>query len=242
MNLFSSADKSAEAITALKLDGILWINPLKDSFPLIQRLIENNLPVMIAAGTPCCAPGLNYAKIDFEEAGRMAAEYLLDQGHRKTVWLKKDDSDTACMEYIKGAAKAYEARNIPAENLFAVSEKDGAAVKLGLMLDLGIKYTAVFCAGNYCKEVRDFLNEKRLRAPEDISLIAEENIYSLHVHDCDLTRLVKPLPELGRIAAIKLNELVTGAEKGPVSIVCPWSLHKGGTCAAPQTSKAQLAR
>jgi len=113
-------------------------------------------------------------------------------------------------------------------------------LKLRMMLDIGMEFTAIFTESGNCGEIYEILKSAGKKIPEDISLITQEDGVSLQFmndYGTNPTRLVKPLPKIGRMAAETIVKLIKEKTASPTAIVFDWEMSEGNSCRKLSGSK-----
>lgn len=143
-----------------------------------------------------------------------ATKYLLGLGHRKIGVLATEDYSTV-NERIKGYKRALEEYNIPFESQIlqfaAQSGKSKVAEMTAEFLKEEAGVTALYVLNNsLCAGVLLELKIEKKKVPKDISLLVwdDEDLNEL----LDITTIVQPIEEIGKMAINKLIQYKRGKE------------------------------
>lgn len=143
-----------------------------------------------------------------------ATKYLLNLGHRAIGVLSTSNYITV-FDRIKGYKKALQEYNIPFdENLIASSsygDEASSRKATGLLINNNPKMTAIIILNNTLSHGALLeLKERNIRFPEDYSIIIwdDENVNEL----LEITTVIQPVVELGRVAAERIFELIEDSE------------------------------
>ncbi|HEX3077720.1 MAG TPA: LacI family DNA-binding transcriptional regulator [Lachnospiraceae bacterium] len=171
----------------------------------------------------------NYSDVGIDniDGGYQAGMYLVENGHRRIMFISDNDEDCDHDRCV-GLQKALE------ENHITWTEKDFKLLsveKVKRYIDYSnirtqIKdYTAAFCASDvYAIEFMNYLQDAGIRIPEDFSIIGFDNI---PLSECIRPRLTTVEQNIGvraRVAVELLDELIEGNGQAravllPVSLV-----------------------
>jgi DNA-binding LacI/PurR family transcriptional regulator len=184
------------------LNGLVVISlPITDADA--NRLVEHNLPTVLIEFPH---PLINSVEIDDVEGGRMAAEYLLEKGHRRIAFL----GDTDLPEYsihpvslrLKGFRQALSAAQIEVPKEFvrlAPYDQEEACMFAKELLTMDNPPTAFFAATDYqALGILKAVRQLGLKIPGQIAVIGFDDLDMAKYED--LTTVRQHLDESGRIA------------------------------------------
>ena len=168
----------------------------------------------------------SYVLLDDFKGGFIAAEYLIQLGHKK----------------IAGVFKTDDKQGVNRKNGYiAVLEKYGAAADPRLIGEYGTENmydfpyifaqsrlrsedrpTAFFCYNDQCAlMVIQAINDSGLRVPDDISVVGYDDSISIIQSDFKLTTISHPKEEMGRQAAKFVIDMLDGRIEKPQMIYKP---------------------
>jgi LacI family transcriptional regulator len=153
---------------------------------------------------------------DNETGGALAAQYLLDLGHRKIAHLTGPRQHGNLTDRTRGFVRTLESAKDPVHPIVIHGRFNfsGGAELTRKLLDDHPDVTAIF-AGNdvmACGAVRAIL-DRGLRIPDDLSLIGFDNIELSSVIHPPLTTIHQPKYEMGRAAVEILLRLARDKDR-----------------------------
>jgi LacI family transcriptional regulator len=204
-----SVDSSARRDTYLsslavtrRLDGLI-VMALPFDDVMARRLIAHKLEtVLIEAGRP----QFSSVEIDDEAGGRIAAEYLLEKGHRRCAFVgDKDLPDYAIHPSdwrLAGYRKALQGAGVPLPDDYIALAPHGLEPARQLahrLLDLPEPPTAIFAPSDLqAMGILKAARERGLSVPDQLAIIGFDD---LEMSDyIGLTTVRQPLKESGRVA------------------------------------------
>lgn len=183
LNTNENSEVEREAIkTAINknVDGII-ICPTQENDSNVEFLIQSGVP-FVQIGRHCESLEANYVVCDDVQGGYQAAKYLLENGHRRILFLNGPLYISSAKERYKGYVQAYAEVGAPIiKELIAeasVSESNISEI-LDRMKGQEINFTAIFAfSDSMAWEAWTWLHRNGLKVPEDISLIGFDHIQS----------------------------------------------------------------
>ncbi len=177
-----------------------------------ERIHELHCPAVIA-NSESTVPGVPAVMSDNVMGGRIAAEHVLDLGHRKLVFVGDDDDhNSAVQARIDGARAAVAERDGAAFRSVATVGIGDAAVEGGIraarrLVDGSFEETAVLCRNDLTAiGVMRGLLTAGLRIPDDISVVGYDDIELAAYVDPSLTTVRQSTEEMARLAVATLFE------------------------------------
>ena len=184
------------------LNGLIII-----SLPITEadanRLVEHNLPTVLIEFPH---PLLHSVEIDDVAGGKMAAEYLINKGHKRIAFL----GDTDLPEYsihpvslrLKGFRQALKNANIDVPKEFirlAPYDQEQACIFAKELINMPNPPTAFFAATDYqALGILKAVRQLGLKVPDQIAIIGFDDLDMANYED--LTTIRQHLDESGRIA------------------------------------------
>ena len=230
---YNRTDRERELLTRMldaSVDGLI-VEGTKTALEnpnigLYERLRERNIPVVFINGyydslsNPVCVV------MDDEGGGRMAAQTLLERGHRYIGGVFKAD-DMQGVKRHQGCVSALSAcPGARCEALWFTTETRGDLWRMPdgqAFLRRAQAMSGVVC---YNDEVAlgllESLRGLGLRVPGSLSIVSFDNSAYAGVCHPGLTTLAHPKDAFGREAAERLLSLMAG--HGAQSLVMPWTL------------------
>ncbi|HET6530540.1 MAG TPA: LacI family DNA-binding transcriptional regulator [Actinoplanes sp.] len=210
-------DRHLELLEEQRVGGIL-ITPVADARqPVLHRLIERGIPVVLVDRGAGTASRCSVA-VDDELGGRLAVGHLLERGHRRIAYLGGPFGIAQVADRYAGASAAAagypDAKLTVAEtpNLTVASGRK-AAQKLVTMPAAG-RPTAIFCANDLLAlGVLQEVTARDLRVPHDVAIVGYDDIEFAGAAAVPLSSVRQPREQLGRTAAeLLLEEAREGAD------------------------------
>lgn len=201
-----------------RVDGIIFmggrINLSKCPPELAQELTElsNHLPIVLVNGN-VPRGGLPRVYTDEASGAALAAQHLIDIGHREIAFLGGAEHMSTTMVKVKAYRKTLEANGIAyREELVrfgGYSIKDGKEA-MRVLIDSGERLTAVCCVNDYTAigAIKAAV-EQGLRVPEDVSIVGFDDTPLAEAILPELTTVSQNTHELGKTAVEMLHELIT---------------------------------
>jgi len=230
--LQDSDEKSAEEREAIdvllseRIDGIL-ICPVQAETSAIEMLAESQLPVVLI-GRRFKGLDMDYVKPNDFHGGELAAQHLIDYGHRRIGMINAPLWISSAQERYEGFVHAHEAAGIPVDQGIirsgVVNHIEGyreakALLKTDPTITAIVAYSDFVAFG-----VARAVWETGLRIPEDISLIGFDDIPLATCLPVPLTTVRSPIDELGDRSIEVLCDKIEGTLNHPVREQLPTEL------------------
>ncbi|MDE1921447.1 MAG: LacI family DNA-binding transcriptional regulator [Candidatus Omnitrophica bacterium] len=239
----------------LRLDLIFHItdgsNPLRSNFAggLIFADIIENLPQVqtaVAEGMPCLVINhivkdlqVSYIAVDNVKGSFMAAEYLVNLGHKRIATVTGNMQTQAGIDRFEGFQKALKQHNIdcPTEYVHKGDySRRSARQAAERFFSLENPPTAIFAASDdMAMEIVSVSMENGIKVPEDISIIGFDDNPAGLFGPVGLTTIKQPLFTMGEEAVRVVYEIMTGKQKGLVHKVLAPDLIVRESCAQPSS-------
>lgn len=220
--------ESLSMLTSQPLSGLI-IEPTKSAegnpnLAYFLALSNRHIPyVMINARYPeISCPSL---VIDDEEGGYLAAEHLLQLGHRQIAGFFKTD-DLQGVLRLKGFMRAHQQQNAELQPDFVVpyrtEEKAGRVVEIAeelLARPEGKRPTALVCYNDeLALRMLEVIRKAGLSVPHEVSIVGFDDSWLATATEVKLTTLAHPKITMGEDAAQMLFELIeNGGTANPES-------------------------
>jgi len=181
---------------------------------------------------------LDYVTCNNFAGGALAADYLIDLGHRRIAFMTIGN-DVSLRDRWDGFCRRAHERGVEAATFATWS---GCAMPMQEFLEQADRFTAVQCG--YDKVAADLLlrlAERGLRVPDDMSVTGYDNCVAHCEHArVPITTIEQPAREMGRRAAQFLWERMIGLEpSAPRRVQLPPSLVVRSSAAAPRNSRSR---
>jgi alanine racemase len=200
-----------------------------------RRLLDRGARLVFVNGGSDALP-VTVVGVDERAAGRMAAEHLLELGHRRIGFVAGDPFALATREKLRGRGDALRDAGIdPADDVahdtFTV---EGGRRALRALIDAGGEPpTSVMCSNDLMAiGVLQEAAARGLRVPEDLSVVGFDGIDAAAWTQPPLTTIEQPIGDIARTAVAALRRLIEQPGEAVASYVFRPRLRVAGTTAA----------
>lgn len=213
-----------EKMIKLGVDGLI-IDPTKSN-----KLNENlsYYSILDEMGIPYIMINAYYEELnafsirnDDVQAGFLATDYLLKNGHKKILIITKID-DLQGKKRLQGYIKAHQNAKIPYDNNHVVTYKTEDLDNIDQVLkevDLSSLTAIVAYNDELAVHIINFLKTKNLLIPDDISIVSHDDSLVGNLSDFPLTTVSHPKEKLGKDAANWIYEAITNPDEERSSII-----------------------
>jgi LacI family transcriptional regulator len=226
-----------------QVDGILLV-PARSSGESFRLLASHRTPV-VAIDRRVDAREVDSVRCDSVAGAHSLIEHLVNLGHRRVAVLTGAPSISTSLDRVAGARLALEESGLelPSELVHYGSytygksnQADGHRMAQDMLAAPGPRPTAVFCANNFIAfgAIRAF-HEAGIRVPDDVSVVAFDDLPEEWVSEPFLTVARQPAYEIGHRAASLLLDHITGHQPPTgASVILPFELVLRRSTAAPR--------
>ncbi|MER3403098.1 MAG: hypothetical protein C4337_07325 [Armatimonadota bacterium] len=233
-------DQVERALHSGEIIGILAITPIAEHVPLLNRLYERGVPLVVvgASAQDWVLPSLD---TDNYRSAFEGVNHLLELGHRRFLGLFGALETFNSRDRWRGFRDALRAAGIPSESIwtftlpYAGQIDDDFRGGLATVLRLPERPTVIFAGGFYLAlSAMQTLHQLGMRVPDDVSVLGYEDPPSASLAMPPLTTFRQPLEALGACAVQRLLELIKGHPPDPLHTYLPLELViRGSTGHAP---------
>lgn len=189
------------------------VTPVDPADPGLEHIVTQGLPLVIVDRVRGVDTHCSVA-VDDELGGRLAAEHLLDRGHRRLAFIGGPMSLGQVRDRLTGAQTAVLDAGLPEDALLVLKTEElsvAAGRRAGERLaglGAGVRPTAAFCANDLVAlGLLQQCVSLGLRVPEDVAIVGYDDIDFAAAAAVPLTSVRQPRHELGsRAAALLLDE------------------------------------
>ena len=213
-------DDKVERYIALLLqksvDGIIIATGI-DKINILEQLLSKRIPVvLLAREMPLVA--VNTVVVDDYVGGSMAANHLLELGHKRMAVLGESAKVVSSRERIRGFRQTMEDEQIPfREEWLKYCDyriEDGKLKALEL-LQTEDRPTAIFaCNDMLAVGALQAAKEAGVKVPDELSIVSFDNTILATVTDPQLTTIAQPMDYMGKAVV----DLIVDELKGSKSI------------------------
>lgn len=217
------------------VDGLINMPYSEDGRHLLPAL-EKGIPVVLVDRLiPGLVGKVDAVLVDNSKASYDAVKYLLENGHREIGIILGPKEIFTSGERLSGYTRAIREHGLPLEekNIFYSDYTTQGGYESMRALLKRKNVTAAFVT-NYEMTLGAILalNERKVRIPEEISLIGFDNMQLSQVVHPKLTIVTQPLEDMGaQISSLLLSKLPGGEKKSSLTISLSTSLCFGDSVA-----------
>lgn len=231
-------EKALALLTSLQVAGIIFASSGANK-ALLQKLQKDGLP-LIEIDRASGVEDVDAVLLDNALGGRLAADHLVDLGHRRIAVVTGPQTLTTGRDRLHGFSVTLEERGVPLPpELIEVAnfrEAGGYSAVIRL-LALPEPPSAFFVANNEMMAgALSALRERSLRVPDDISLISFDDVRWARYVEPPLTVITQPTEQIGTLAAGLLFERLAGRREAVRYVLKP-KLVRRASCAPPAPSR-----
>ncbi|MBN2658109.1 MAG: GntR family transcriptional regulator [Spirochaetales bacterium] len=235
-NSYRSDEKQCENIENLlkqNVDGLI-LEPthslqINSNHPIHQILEKSGVPV-VTTHWGISSKSLSTVTLDDVYAGKLAARYLLDKGHRKIAYIYKEDIQAGDDRH-KGLTSELNKSGVPLQEKYRYPYNDFDEEQNGLQGYLLTRKlieentddppTAIFYFNdNLAIQGYKALAELGINVPEDISILGFDDHSNAAIVSPPLTTFAHPKYDLGRwVAKILIDEIENESKALPMKLI-----------------------
>jgi LacI family transcriptional regulator len=214
-NTDESEEKQEQYIQMLlrrRIDGILLVPASTSPDPI--KLIQNQGIPVIVLDRQVSDVDVDTVRADSEEGAYQLTLHLLSQGHKQIVMLAGPRSVSTALDRVNGFRRAFNDSGLELDESQVIwgsfTQESGyqLAVKA---LDMSPKPSAFFAGNNFIAVgAQRALREMNYRIPEDMVMVAVDEIPPEFTIEPMLTVAKQPAREMGKEAARLLIERIKG--------------------------------
>lgn len=223
-NTDMNPDKVTDAIRLMgekMVEGIFMLGEIV-TVDIIEQLERMDIPVvLVSMNIPMIGKGLpkNFASVSInnERAAFCAVDYMCSIGCRKIAMLMTDmDDQNVGKARYDGYRKALKAHGIQHEDCLVISgdlSMESGYDCMKRLLDDGIVPDAVFAASDYAAfGAMRLLHERKIRIPEDISVIGFDGVEQGKYSYPSLTTINQPRYQMGKVGMQLMMDMIQKKE------------------------------
>ena len=207
-------EKEINALREYRVDGIMIVTASSMASPLAYRSLKQHKVPFVVVDVPTESVKTHFVGSDNFEAGRVATEHLLKLGHRRIAFLKGYHENPGAQERLKGYMNALLEFGISVQDDLMTGdgfEFESGQRAISTLLDRHISFSALIASSDFAAlgAVQE-LGRRRLRVPDDISLIGCGNLDFSAMVTPTLTTIDQHPLQLGRQAMHLLVDQIEG--------------------------------
>jgi DNA-binding LacI/PurR family transcriptional regulator len=236
----SGSDEVHRVIASARADAVIVMD-VEAHDPRLPALRELTVPVVLV-GVPADPAGLSCVDLDFAAAGARAVGHLADLGHRKVAFLGSppavyERKTGYATRFLSGFTRCAQDRGVSFRMLPCAPTYTALRARLDSALrpENGITGLVVHNEAVLADVVLE-LQRRKVRVPEDLSVIALYPDAVAAVQPVPLTSIAVPAEEIGVIAVELLMRGLAGERPAEVRLLAPRLTDRGSTVTAPRTA------
>ncbi len=212
-----------DSVVQRAVDGVLAV-AARDTSTASESLAAAGIPVVMLDRVPRHYHGPSVT-FDNQGAGRLAAEHLLDLGHRRLAHITGPESVHISQERLAGFRQVLHARGLtgelPIERAEAWGVQDGYDA-MRRLLARGPRFTAIFAGGDpLAIGALRALREAGRSIPADVSIVSIDDIDLAEFLYPPLTTVSQSIGEMAALGVRLLLDLLAGNTPQQTQIVIP---------------------
>jgi LacI family transcriptional regulator len=206
--------ENLDLLVQQRVHGII-ISPVEESNPRLERLVRQGIPLVyvdrISGDRPCC-----WVTTDNRVGGRLAAQHLLEQGHRHLAFAGGATISSQVEARFEGFSLAAGAGGATVDRLETSwwTFEDGRRLAHQVVAaGLAGGPTAIMCANDLIAlGLLQELTLRGVRIPQQVALVGFDDIQWASSSTVPLTSVRQQRGELGRVAVRMLLDEIQNAE------------------------------
>jgi len=217
-----------------RVDGLVLANStIPDD---AARSLARRTPVVLLA-RPALS-GCDAVSAENAQSARALTEHLLAHGRRRLFFVGDPDGSPDVHERYTGFTGALSSSDTSAVGpaiRVDFDERSGADVAAQVMGDANGPDALVCANDELALSTMKALKRAGVKVPDDIAIVGWDDVMTARYVTPGLTTVRQPLFELGRVAATRLHERITGAPASPEPRILPTELVLRSSCGCPET-------
>lgn len=210
----SDNEKLIEEIMLLQLDALIWIHPTEIRGSAIETLQSRGLPVM-CVNRMIAGDNINYVSTDFYTAGKNAAKYLLDKGHKTQLFIAETNKPSQ-RKFYDGYCDMFNEYGLELDERLVVNSANDIINDIKNIIRFKIEFTACFAMGDLVwSAIEAFKQAGVSDYRTKYELLTTYSSGGKYL-DCAFVN-INPY-DLGKRAALELTSLVLDKTIGPVRV------------------------
>ena len=205
--------RAIKLLVEQRVDGIV-LAPVESEPAAVDFLDKNNVPYVIM-GRSVRNADTNHVVCDDLLIGKLAAEHLLQAGHKQILFVNSALNHSAELR-AKGFRTRLKEYGIEWDENFMlpIGGKRPMVDSLHEALNRAVKPTAIFCfCDDFALEVMQVLKQRGLKIPTDLAVMGVDNLSLTELLDPPLTTIDTQKTKMGTLSAEILLKAMQEPEK-----------------------------
>lgn len=228
---FELGRQQMERMMSRWVDGYIIMGCSMDIADVVQYF-QQGLPIVLCDWQENEVPeGIPQVSVDFYRAGQLAAQHLLDLGHRKMAVIFDEPQQTLRVEGFASVLRTAGLTLLPSMKEVGASTLESGYAAAKKLLQQPERPTAIFATTDWMAfGAIDAVLDAGLRVPEDVSIIGLDDIMlSAHLRP-PLTTVAVPKIQLAREATGLLFKQIDGEkDSAATALVDPYLIVRQST-------------
>jgi GntR family transcriptional regulator, arabinose operon transcriptional repressor len=200
---------------------LVWFEPAPANVAALARLREREIPFVVLDSYPA-GQDVDFAVSDNVEGGVLMVQYLVEMGHRRIGYLSRPIDRSSLRDRMTGFLQGVVTHQLPfsSEDVVIMRQPwNRAAEDLPQALEHFLAVTprpTALCFSNddLALTAADYLRQKGLRVPQDISLVGYDNVEQSKIGPIFLTTVQQDFYGMGKAAGEIVGERLNGVKNG----------------------------
>ena len=196
-----------------RVQGVL-VTPVTQGASNLDDLLRGGTPVVLV-DRPTAREDVCSVAVDDVSGGRLAAEHLIEQGHRHMVFIGGPPDSPQVLDRLAGARAVADAAGVSLEFVETPAMSVAAGRSAGTSIarrSSGSRPTAAFCANDLLAlGLLQAVTREGVQVPHDLAIVGYDDIDYAAGAAIPLTSVQQPREELGRVAADLLFDAIDAA-------------------------------
>ena len=199
------------------------------------RTLGRRTPVVLLARPTVL--GCDSVSAENAQSARALTQHLIDHGRRRLFFVGDPDGSPDTQERYLGFTEALSTSDASAAGppiRVDFHERSGAQVAAQVIAHPDGPDALVCANDELALSTMKALQRSGVKVPDDIAIVGWDDVMTARYVSPGLTTVRQPLYELGRAAATRLHERITGAPPAPEPRILPTELVLRSSCGCPE--------
>jgi DNA-binding LacI/PurR family transcriptional regulator len=215
------------------MDGVLLISP-SIGHPIIDELLETNTLFVSADRIPRDDANINFITVENVESSRTAVNHLIKLGRRRIAMIAGAPDIIDSLDRVEGYKLALHDAEIEYDPQLVTIDQytyETGYKAIQRLLNSGIPFDGVYASqSTIAVGAVNALLDAGIRLPEDVSLIAFDDLADAMHPRIGISTMRQPILEKGQRLANTLIDLIEGRAAPPIQCFLPTEIVIRDTC------------
>jgi LacI family transcriptional regulator len=213
-----------EHVNLLRTKGVdgLVVMPVGQTHQHLDILLADGVPLVLVDR---CFEDLqsNSVVVDNFTGAYEATQYLLERGHTRIAIIQGLPNTYTSRDRLRGYRAAFDAAGISVDESLVVGNdfrKQNGYIEARFLLKTRPRPTALFTTSDLITlGALEAIEEEGMRIPEDISVVAFDDIDDVGLFRCPITAVAQPKEHMGEMAVRLLTDQIRNRAKHEVRTI-----------------------